>query len=329
VIDPKRFAPADDPIQQGYVYGPELRRAIRVALATERPLLLRGSPGTGKTTMARDFARNLLGIAGQPPGADYYQEVVTSRTEARDLEWRFDTILRLAETQLEAKRARVELAENYVEPRALWWAFNPDTARARGAKPGKPAEHPADDPIAGGSSKDRPAVVLIDEIDKAEPEVANDLLEPFDVKTFRVAETGTPVTKQRDVVLVVTTNDERDLPAAFLRRCIVHELTRPEPPTLKKIARSHFGTELEDPGVARMIERVESLAAEAEAANLRQPGIAEFLDALHAIRVLAPQVMVEWDAERKKQEWDAITRLTMWKHPRTTNKGKDRGKKEA
>jgi MoxR-like ATPase len=323
VIDPRRFAPIDDPIQQGYVYGPELRRAIRVALATERPLLLRGAPGTGKTTMARDFAKNLMSAPGQPPGADYYQEVVTSRTEARDLEWRFDTILRLAETQLHGKRARVALAENYVEPRALWWAFSPDTAKARGARPGKPADDPADDPIAGGSSNDRPAVVLIDEIDKAEPEVANDLLEPFDVKTFRVAETGTVVTRQRDVVLVVTTNDERDLPAAFLRRCVVHELTRPEPATLKKIARSHFGTELEDPGVAEMIKRVESLAKEARVANLRQPGIAEFLDALRAIRVLAPEKTAEWDAARKKAEWDAITRLAMWKHPT-----KDKEKKE-
>jgi MoxR-like ATPase len=315
VIDPKRFAPADDPIQQGYVYGPELRRAIRVALATERPLLLRGAPGTGKTTMARDLAKNLLGAGGPSAGADYYQEVVTSRTEARDLEWRFDTILRLAETQLEAKRARVELAENYVEPRALWWAFSPDTARARGARPGKPAEHPADDPIAGGSSNDRPAVVLIDEIDKAEPEVANDLLEPFDVKTFRVAETGAAVTKQRDVVLIVTTNDERDLPAAFLRRCVVHELTRPDATTLQKIARSHFGTALDDAEVAAMIARVESLAKEAELANLRQPGIAEFLDALRAIRVLAPEQTAGWTPQQKKDEWDAITRLAMWKHP--------------
>jgi len=299
------------------VYSPELIRAIRVALATERPLLLRGAPGTGKTTMARDFANHLLDAKGHMGGADYYQEVVTSRTEARDLEWRFDTILRLAETQLEAKRARVELAENYIEPRALWWAFNPDTARSRGARRDKPVEHPPDDPIAHGSSIARPAVVLIDEIDKAEPEVANDLLEPFDVKTFRVAETGAVVARQRDVVLVVTTNDERDLPAAFLRRCVVHELVRPGPETLKKIAHSHFETELEDPGVADMIERMDALAREAATLNLREPGIAEFLDALRAIRVLAPGQTKGWDGERKKQEWDAITRLAMWKHPST------------
>src|SRR5262245_37079898 len=153
MIDPRRFAPIDDPTDQGYVYGDELRRAIRVALATERPLLLRGAPGTGKTTMARDLARNLLDAPdGKVAGADYYQEVVTSRTEARDLEWRFDTILRLAEAQVNTRSARVERAENYIEPRALWWAFNPDTARVRGGSADRPADREADDPITGGSS---------------------------------------------------------------------------------------------------------------------------------------------------------------------------------
>jgi MoxR-like ATPase len=315
MIDPRRFAPVQDPTDQAYVYSPELVRAIRVALATARPLLLRGAPGTGKTTMARDFARGLLDAAGELGGADYYQEVVTSRTEARDLEWRFDTVLRLAETQLDTRRGRVELAENYIEPRALWWAFDPVGARTRGARPERPVDAPAIDPLADGSSLDRPAVVLIDEIDKAEPEVANDLLEPFDVQTFRVAETGAAVRKRRDVVLVVTTNDERDLPAAFLRRCVVHELTRPGPEMLRRIARSHFGTQLEDRAVSVMIERVESLAREAEAHRLRAPGIAEFLDALRAVHVLAPERTPGWDDARKAEEWDAITRLALWKHP--------------
>lgn len=324
MIDPRRFVPNQDPVNEGYVYSPELVRAIRVALATERPLLLRGAPGTGKTTVAVDFAKNLRDATGAPgTGADYYQEVVTSRTEARDLEWRFDNILRLADSQLESRRSLVELAENYVEPRALWWAFAPETARERGSQPERPAATPAADPLPRGSSSDRPAVVLIDEIDKAEPEVANDLLEPFDVKRFRVAETGTVVTKRREVFLVVTTNDERDLPAAFLRRCVVHELTRPGPETLAKIARSHFDTALDDPGVLAMIARVESLAAEAAAQNLRQPAIAEFIDALRAIRVLTPEQTVGWSAKRIQEEWDAITRLAMWKHP-TKAKGKDR-----
>jgi MoxR-like ATPase len=303
-LTPAQFVPTTDPAHEGYVYGPELVRAIRVAIATKRPLLLRGAPGTGKTTMARDFAKTLRDPTGERVvGADYYQEVVTSRTEARDLEWRFDSVLRLADTQLDARRARVASAANYVEPRALWWAFDPATAATRGGG----ADTPAIDPLAkaGGTQRERPAVVRIDEIDKAEPEVANDLLEPFDVKAFRVAETGAEVTRQRDVFLVVTTNDERDLPAAFLRRCVVHELTRPDRATLRKIARSHFGTELDDPEINRMIDRVEAVASEAVSLNLREPGVAEFIDAVRAVRGLAPP-----DAA----EWDAITRLAMWKH---------------
>jgi MoxR-like ATPase len=301
-IDPKRFAPLEGDDAK-YIYNPALLRAIRVALATNRPLLLRGAPGTGKTTLARDVAASLLDKAGAR-GADYYEEVITSRTEARDLEWRFDAILRLAETNVPGKRDRVELADNYVEPRALWWAFDPESARLRGST-ARAADNAPDDPMMGGSSKQRPAVVLIDEIDKAEPEVANDLLEPFDVKRFRVAETRALVEQQREVFLVVTTNEERDLPQAFLRRCIVFELEMPNDDVLMKIARAHFKTDLDDPAVLAVLAQVRKLAGEATKANVRAPGIAEFIDALRAVRTLAPP----------KDEWDAITRLAMWKHP--------------
>jgi MoxR-like ATPase len=315
VIHPNRFAPDDDPTDGHYLYGPELIRAIKVALATGRPLLLRGAPGTGKTTMARDFARILRSEDGtRTTGADYYQEVVTSRTEARDFEWKFDAVLRLADTQLDVTRERVARAANYVEPRALWWAFDPESARRRGGG----ADTEAPDPLAtsGGSQKERPAVVLIDEIDKAEPEVANDLLEPFDVQRFRVAETGVEVSRKRDVFLVVTTNDERDLPAAFLRRCVVHELTRPDRAVLARIARSHFGTAEDDPGVDRMITRLEAIAKEAYDQRLREPAIAEFLDALRAIEILGPAESPELALQPAAgSEWDAITRLAMWKHP--------------
>ncbi len=293
MIDPKQLVLPSSP-DRGYVYAPELAMAIRVALATDRPLLLRGAPGTGKTTMAKDLARLV--------GADFYQEVITSRTEARDLEWKFDTVLRLAEAQLDSKKQRVELAANYVEPRALWWAFDPDSARKRGHV--ERIEVAPADPIPDGSSVTRDAVVIIDEIDKAEPEVANDLLEPFDTKTFRVAETGAVVTKKRSVFLVVTTNDERDLPAAFLRRCIVHTLSRPDREMLHRIARSQRGKDY-DPKVSdRLIDRVEALAADARGRNLREPGTAEVLDALNALAAL--------DDEKT---WESIARLALWKHP--------------
>jgi MoxR-like ATPase len=311
MIHPNRFAPTNDPATSGYIYSPELIRAVKVALATERPLLLRGAPGTGKTTLAKDVAKILKAPEPQQPsGADYYQEVVTSRTEARDIEWRFDAILRLAETQLPTKLARVAEPANYVEPRALWWGFDPNGARTRGAPLGEAStDKPAQDPLekSGGSNPQRPGVVLIDEIDKAEPEVANDLLEPFDTKTFRVAETGVEVASKRDVFLVVTTNEERDLPAAFLRRCVVHELTRPKPEVLAIIARTRFTLPENDPDVLKMAEFVEQLAKSALEQRLRAPGIAEFLDALAAVRVLKPG--------NDAREWEAIARLALWKHP--------------
>ncbi len=295
-FEPRAFAPSGEPDSRGgYVYGDELIRAVRVALATGRPLLLRGAPGSGKTTLAKSVAAEL--------GADYYQEVVTSRTEARDLQWRFDAIMRLADTQLEGRRERVKQSANYVEPKALWWGFDPISAAARGGG----ADQLAADPLPGGSSVDRHAVVLIDEIDKAEPEVANDLLEPFDGRGFTVAETGASVAPLRSVFLVVTTNDERDLPAAFLRRCVVHELGRPSAAVLAKIARSHLGTALDDAGVHEMIGKVMALAKDARAARLRAPGTAEFLDALGAVAALRPE-------SDDAGERDAIARLALWKH---------------
>jgi MoxR-like ATPase len=294
MIPPNSFEPPPEAENGAYVYPPELVRAIRVALATDRPLLLRGKPGTGKTTVAVDVARLL--------GANYYAEVVTSRTEARDLQWRFDAVLRLAEAQIQGHRDRVEVAANYVEPRALWWAFDPDDAKKRGGG----AQVDAVDPIKDGSRATVPAVMLVDEIDKAEPEVANDLLEPFDGRGFTVAETGHPVKPQRaGVLLIVTTNDERDLPAAFLRRCIVHELRAPGAEALTRIARSHFGKTFDAALIKRVIERVDTLAKEAEVLKLRAPGIAEFIDAIRAIQRMPTQ---------DPTEWDAITRLAMWKH---------------
>jgi MoxR-like ATPase len=136
--------------------------------------------------------------------------------------------------------------------------------------------------------------------------VANDLLEPFDVKQFTVAETGTVVTGARQVFLVVTTNEERDLPSAFLRRCVVHELRQPDETLLARIAHSHLGTATDDPGVLALIRRLKELGDEAVPLRLRAPGTAEFLDAMRACRMLKPA--------SSSDEWKAITRLAMWKH---------------
>ena len=304
-MNPTEFAPSEPPPgSRRYVYDGDLSRAVRVALATSRPLLLRGAPGSGKTTLARDVARQL--------GRAYYQQVVTSRTEARDLEWTFDAVRRLADAQLRGDRGRVARLANYVDPQVLWWGFDPVSAARRGGASVGAGSDPGDS-FGEAPSPTRPTVVLIDEIDKAEPEVANDLLEPFDVGGFTVAETRFPVTRRRDVFLVVTTNDERDLPGAFLRRCIVHEIRRPGAEVLAAIARAHFDDTVARDTALAVAQRLDALAAQARARRLREPGVAEFLDALRACRDLrvAPG----------SDEWEPVTRLALWKHRRADDGG--------
>src|SRR5262245_23264223 len=109
-----------------YVYDPEVRAAVRVAVASERPLLLRGPAGSGKSSLAPFVARVLQ--------RRFYWATVTARTEARDLMWQFDALKRLNDAQIQAdeERRRVTQLQSYIEPGVLWWAFNPATARRRG-----------------------------------------------------------------------------------------------------------------------------------------------------------------------------------------------------
>src|SRR5689334_632362 len=122
----KRFAlEAGIEDYKAYVLFPELELAISVARTTGRPLLLGGTPGCGKSTLARDIALSL--------GFRFYQEVITSHTRARDLLWRFDAVRRLGDATHDPAKAMV--LDHYVEPGVLWWAFNPDLAATRGADP--------------------------------------------------------------------------------------------------------------------------------------------------------------------------------------------------
>ncbi|HEY0478908.1 MAG TPA: MoxR family ATPase [Kofleriaceae bacterium] len=303
-LSAKDFAPPPPTAGSGhYVYPPDLVRAVKVAMVTQRPLLLRGAPGCGKTTLAADLARQL--------GRVFLQQVVTSRTEARDLEWQFDAIRRLSDAQLATPAMRKQVADvaRYVDPQVLWWGFDPASARTRGgAAAGAPPRIPE---AARAVKTDKlAAVVLIDEIDKAEPELANDLLEPFDRGGFTVAETGFEVSRVRsDVFLVVTTNEARDLPGPFLRRCVAFELERPLAKQLAAIAEAHHGT-----GIAALVDldaisrELDRLAGIARDRGLREPGTAEFLDTVTACKDLA--------LTADSDEWKAMTRLTLWKHAR-------------
>ena len=281
-----------------YAVRPELHLAVDVALATGRPLLLRGEPGSGKSSLAAYIARNL--------GWRYYEHVVTSTTAAEDLLWRFDAVRRLGDAQ--ARRPLVD--ERYVEPGPLWWVLNPVSAAHRG-KPNPDVPY-ATEPFGtiNARRKRGHAVVLIDELDKADPDVPNGLLVPLGSGSFTVAETGFVVDgstaaradddgadERADddgsrLLVVITTNEERQLPPALLRRCVVHTIPQPTVPVLEEIAALHFcGPAGDAPteedaklftDVAQRLIEVRAQMADAE----RLPSTAEYLDAVRACRKL-------------------------------------------
>jgi MoxR-like ATPase len=248
--------------------------AVRVALATKRPLLLRGPAGSGKSSLAPFIARILK--------RRFYWTTVTARTEARDLMWEFDALRRLGDAQLgtAVARQRVERLANYVQPRVLWWAFDPDTARRRGARSDEKldVEEAAD---TGVGPRKGGVVVLIDEIDKADPDVPNNLLECLGSLQFTVLETGAYVRARSAPLVVITTNDERELPDAFRRRCAILYLPKHERADLVRIASQHFGART-DELYGRVADELAKHQAEARKAGHREPSTAEYLDAVSA-----------------------------------------------
>lgn len=252
-----------------YVYTERIVLAVNVALTTGRPLLIRGPSGSGKSSLARNVARH--------EGWRYYEEVITSRTEARDLLWTVDTLQRLHDAQ--RKEFNKPLA-SYIQPGKLWWAFDPDTARRRGAEPDTPRVPALKDP--GECGPQGKAVVLLDEIDKADPDTPNNLLVPLGSLKFEIAELPLTVEAKVPPFVVITTNDERTLPLAFLRRCVVLELEAPKRSRLMSIAAAHFGDRDAD-----LISAVAELVAPDDADDVAgSVSAAEYLDAVRACREL-------------------------------------------
>jgi MoxR-like ATPase len=317
-----------------YVLDDQLRLAVDVALATGRPLLLRGEPGSGKSSLAAFLARNL--------GWRYYEHVVSSRTTAQDLLWSFDSMRRLADASAPGRAGGSASLDDarYTEPGVMWWALDRESAlrRGRGAAPGTSAGPPGasgdgDDTAEeqfGPLNADRDpahAVVLIDEIDKADPDVPNGLLVPLGSTEFTVTPIRLLVREQPSGdglphhLIVITTNEERELPPAFLRRCIVHTLPPPEPATLLDIARRHLV--LADPRpadapaedllarenlLAKLAEKFFALRAETQQRGERPPSTAEYLDALRVCR----RLLVEVD----DQTWRLVEPLVLLKNQR-------------
>jgi MoxR-like ATPase len=295
--------------------------AVRIAKTTGRPLLLRGEPGTGKSSLAAKVALD--------EKWRYYEHTITPRTNVTDLLWTFDSARWSAKVS-SADTANFEDYE-FVEPGPLWWAFDRHQARFRG-QPRRRARDAfrndeAEEPSRELNSErlDDGAVVLIDDIDKANADVPNGLLEALGSGKFRVDETGTDVelTDDMNVLVVITTNNERDLPPAFERRCIVHELTHPGTDQLVAIAVAHAKHEgrslskTKKERIRRIAEKVTELQAEAHTKKLRAPGIAEFLDAVWAC--------LDMGIDPDGPQWESVQSMTLakdhgWDQPATQPK---------
>lgn len=254
--------------------------AVNVAIVTGRPLLLRGPAGCGKSSLAPFVARWM--------GRRYYEATVRNDTRARDLMWEFDALERLHDAQLGAEADRSpQVREHYVHPRVLWWAFDRKSAGKRGKPPKSAKVATIRDPGRGPNVEE--TVVLLDEIDKADPDVPNSLLECLGNLTFTVEETGFPVQAMKAPLLFITTNDERRLPNAFLRRCVILTLEEADEDRLVGIAETHFGPDPSESepklfrGVARKVLELRTAARDDGA---RPPSTAEFLDAVRACRDL-------------------------------------------
>ena len=195
-----------------YIATPDLMLAVNAALTLKRPLLVKGEPGTGKTMLAEQVAQSL--------GMPLLQWHIKSTTKAQQGLYEYDAVSRLRDSQLAgAGDERVRDIRNYIVKGVLWQAF----------------------------TAEQPVALLIDEIDKADIEFPNDLLRELDRMEFYVYETREMVKAVHRPLVFITSNNEKELPDAFLRRCFFHYIKFPDPETMQRIVDVHF------PGIKRQL----------------------------------------------------------------------------
>lgn len=239
-----------------YVATDDLRIAVNAAITLERPLLIKGEPGTGKTVLAEEMAASL--------GVPLLEWNVKSTTKAQQGLYEYDAIARLRDSQL--GNDRVHDIGNYIKKGKLWEAFTSET---------------------------RP-ILLIDEIDKADIEFPNDLLHELDKMEFHVYETGETVKAKQRPIILITSNNEKDLPDAFLRRCFFHYIQFPDEATMKKIIDVHF-PDIKSRLVAAAMKRFYEVR---EIPGLKKkPSTSELLDWLKLLMVedIDPETLRETD----------------------------------
>ena len=246
-----------------YIATRDLAVAVDAAVTLERPLLVKGEPGTGKTELARQVARQL--------DAPLLEWAIKSTTKAQQGLYEYDAVSRLRDSQL--GDPRVDDVSNYIRRGKLWQAFE--------------AEHRS--------------VLLIDEIDKADIEFPNDLLQELDRMEFHVYETGETIRAARRPVVIITSNNEKELPDAFLRRCFFHYIRFPDAETLRTIVEAHF------PGIKQTLltTALEQFFEIRETQGLKKkPSTSEMLDWL---RLLVAEDLDAADLRRDTHE--ALPRL--------------------
>lgn len=295
--------------------------AVNAAIASGRPLLLRGEPGIGKSQLARAVA-----AAHKVP---FLYTVLDERSERDDLFYHYDAIARLAEAQVAGLLAQEEetktswrehLAErNFIRPGVLWWAFNWKDAsdqaeRFAQATKRKIATWDAGDWTPKSKSLCGP-VVLVDEIDKTDPSVPNGLLEGLGNQGFQTDQLGEAVCLPKGAkppLILITTNEERELPAAFLRRCLVLRMVFPENDQaeefLRTRARVHFSEKQISDEVCNLVAAQLLLDREqARKKAMPEPGAAEYLDLL---RILAKTK----GNKAQKEAYKHLSEFTFRKH---------------
>ena len=187
---------------ENYITTEDLEMAVNAAINLEKPLIVKGEPGTGKTELAKQVAIKL--------GLTLFEWNIKSTTKAHQGLYEYDAVSRLRDSQLGDKK--VNDIKNYIKKGTIWSAF----------------------------SSEEKAVLLIDEIDKADIEFPNDLLHELDKMKFLVYETGEVISANKRPIVIITSNNEKELPDAFLRRCFFHYIQFPDHETLKKIINVHF-----------------------------------------------------------------------------------------
>ena len=241
-----------------YIVSAELALAVNAAIALEKPLLIKGEPGTGKTQLALQLARSLQ--------CDLIQWHIKSTTKAQQGLYEYDAVSRLRDSQL--GDSKVHDIANYIKPGKLWQAF---------------------------TAANRP-ILLIDEIDKADIEFPNDLLHELDQMAFDVYETGQTIKAKQRPIVIITSNNEKELPDAFLRRCFFHYIRFPDKEALAQIVDVHL------PDLRRelLTEALELFFGLREMSQLKKkPSTSELIDWLKLL--VAEQIPATTLAQSKQQ----------------------------